>query len=91
LLFAAGRVNVMVPGAGTPPAKENDAMAATTNRENNPALAEVMERTRRLLNLDTLETRDRDSLDFWPVHVATIRQIVRDAFEAGFLAGAESK
>ena len=64
-------------------------MTNTTNRENNPALAEVMERTRRRLDLETLETRNRDSLDFWPVHVATIRQIVRDAFEAGFIAGAE--
>lgn len=50
------------------------------------ARAEVSERIRQHLELETLEDRKRDALDFHTIGVASIRQIIQMAFDAGFAA-----
>lgn len=47
------------------------------------ALATVQEKVRNRLGFETLETRNRDSLDFHDVSVSAIRDIIKMAFEAG--------
>lgn len=42
---------------------------------------------RRLLQLETLDTRGRDALDFHEIPVRSIRDIVRRAFEDGYRDG----
>jgi hypothetical protein len=49
-------------------------------------LAQAEEAVRQRLDLETLETRNSDSLDFHDVSVASIRAAVRIAFDAGFAA-----
>jgi hypothetical protein len=67
----------------------------TTNQTNESdkaaALAAALEQARRSFRLETFETRNSDRLDFWPMHVATLRDAVTAAFEAGFAAGAKGK
>ncbi len=58
----------------------------TTNAKN-AALARAMEDVRKHLDLETLETRNRDSLDFHDLSVASIRRVIEIAFEAGFAVG----
>lgn len=55
------------------------------------ALAAALERARVELDLDTLETRKSDRLDFHDVAVWSIRDLVQQAFEAGYAAGVASK
>lgn len=49
--------------------------------------AAVSEQVRKLLDLETLADRKRDSLDFHDVSVASIREIIEMAFAAGVAAG----
>jgi hypothetical protein len=49
--------------------------------------AAVSEQVRKLLDLETLADRKRDSLDFHDVSVASIREIIDMAFAAGVAAG----
>ena len=42
------------------------------------------------LNIETLETRNSDGLDFHDVAVWAIRSALADAFEAGRIAGAKA-
>jgi hypothetical protein len=53
-----------------------------------PALAAAEERVRTLLDLETLETRKSDALDFRDTAVWQIREAVRIAFQAGLEAAA---
>jgi hypothetical protein len=48
--------------------------------------AAVSEQVRKLLDLETLADRKRDSLDFHDVSVASIREIIEMAFAAGVAA-----
>lgn len=50
----------------------------------------TMEYARRLLQLETLETRGRDALDFHEIPVRAIRDLVRRAFEDGYRDGLHS-
>lgn len=50
-------------------------------------MAAAAEEVRKRLGLETLETRNRDALDFHSLSVASIRDAVAIAFEAGFAAG----
>ena len=49
--------------------------------------AELLEIARRQFHLETLETRNRDRLDFHDVAVWAIRAALEEAFEAGRRAG----
>ena len=49
---------------------------------------ELLEIARRQFHLETLETRNRDRLDFHDVAVWAIRAALEEAFEAGRRAGA---
>ncbi len=51
------------------------------------ALDAAMENARRLLRLETLDTRGRDALDFHEIPVSAIRDLVRLAFESGYRQG----
>ena len=51
------------------------------------ALGRVSQEIRQDLDLETLEDRRRDSLDFHEVSVASLRDVIRKAFEAGLAAG----
>lgn len=50
-------------------------------------MAAVTEAVRNRLGLETLEDRKRDALDFHDISVASIRDVIALAFEAGFAAG----
>lgn len=52
---------------------------------------EVEDRIRKWLDLDTLDTRNRDSLDFHELSAASIRQIIGIAFDAGFRAASANQ
>ena len=45
--------------------------------------ANVIETARKMLDLETLDTRNRDSLDFHNLSVESIRHVVEMAYEAG--------
>ena len=62
-----------------------------TKNAKNAALARAMEEARKHLDLETLETRNRDSLDFHDLSVASIRRAIEMAFEAGYAAGVAAK
>jgi hypothetical protein len=47
----------------------------------------ALEQARTALGLETLETRKRDALDFHDLAVWSIRDLVRQAFEAGYAGG----
>lgn len=70
----AGDVSVMTPGErlrhfrAAPPAAVE------------PALLEI---AKRLLQVETLEARNRDSADFYHCHVSNIRRALEEAFAAG--------
>lgn len=49
--------------------------------------AQLLEIARRQFRLETLETRNRDRLDFHDVAVWAIRAALEEAFEAGRRAG----
>ena len=49
--------------------------------------AELLEIARRQFRIETLETRNRDALDFHDVAVWAIRAALEEAFEAGRRAG----
>ncbi|MFB2533076.1 hypothetical protein ACEYYA_12980 [Paracoccus sp. p3-h83] len=49
--------------------------------------AQLLEIARRQFHLETLETRNRDRLDFHDVAVWAIRAALEEAFEAGRRAG----
>jgi len=50
----------------------------------------ILEIARRRFFVETLETRNSDSLDFHDVAVWAIRDALAEAFEAGRRAGAEA-
>lgn len=49
----------------------------------NKAIAALHEKAKKRLGIPTLETRNRDSLDFHEVSVDAVREIIKIAFEAG--------
>ncbi len=55
----------------------------TTKRKQAYKDATVNEIAQRILGIDTLETRKRDSLDFHDVAVWSIKEALEAAFEAG--------
>ncbi|MBW7057643.1 hypothetical protein KY389_13270 [Paracoccus bogoriensis] len=62
-------------------------------RKTDPAAsrdAVLLEIARRRLFLETLETRNADSLDFHDVAVWTIRAALEEAYEAGRRAASQS-
>lgn len=59
----------------------------TTNKTKARQMAAVAEQVRKAFGLETLEDRKRDSLDFHDISVASIRDVIALAFEAGFAAG----
>jgi hypothetical protein len=61
------------------------------SRKTNPTAARdalILEIAKRHLSVETLETRNADSLDFHDVAVWAIRAALEEAFEAGRRAGA---
>jgi hypothetical protein len=66
-------------------------MTMKNDRTKNAALARATEQIRKVLDLETLDTRNRDSLDFHDLSVASIRRAIEMAFEAGYEAGVEGK
>jgi hypothetical protein len=66
-------------------------MTTKNDRTKNAALARATEQIRKVLDLETLDTRNRDSLDFHDLSVASIRRAIEMAFEAGYEAGREGK
>jgi hypothetical protein len=66
-------------------------MTTKNDRTKNAALARATEQIRKVLDLETLDTRNRDSLDFHDLSVASIRRAIEMAFEAGYEAGMEGK
>lgn len=54
------------------------------------ALAAAAEAVRKRLGLETLETRNRDALDFHEHSAAGIRDAIALAFEAGYAAGLDA-
>ncbi len=54
------------------------------------SLDAAMENAKRLLRLETLDTRGRDALDFHEIPVSAIRDLVRLAFESGYRDGLHS-
>jgi len=50
-------------------------------------LDDAMERARKRLRIETLADRNSDRLDFHDIAVASIRDLVRSAFEAGYAEG----
>jgi hypothetical protein len=61
------------------------------NTRNTASDALILEIARRRFLLETLETRNADSLDFHDVAVWAIRAALEDAFEAGRRARAEDR
>lgn len=59
----------------------------TTNKAKALHMAAATEAVRNRLGLETLEDRKRDALDFHDISVASIRDAIALAFEAGFAAG----
>ena len=57
--------------------------AKTTKRKQAYKDAMVNEIAQRILNIDTLQTRKSDSLDFHDVAVWSIKEALEAAFEAG--------
>src|SRR5262245_20839255 len=49
-------------------------------------MAAASEQVRKALGLETLKDRKRDALDFHDLSVASIREVIRIAFEAGHAA-----
>jgi hypothetical protein len=82
----------MCHNAGRKPATENTNMNAkrktsTKAREAKAShMAAATEQVRKALGLETLEDRKRDALDFHDLSVASIREAIRIAFEAGHAA-----
>jgi hypothetical protein len=70
---------------------ENTMMSAkkntTTNKAKDLHMAAAVEAVRNRLGLETLEDRNRDALDFHDISVASIRDIIKIAFDAGVAAG----
>jgi hypothetical protein len=63
---------------------KNNTMTAKAKAEH---MAAATEAVRQRLGLTTLQDRGRDALDFHDIPVASIRDIIAIAFEAGFEAG----
>jgi hypothetical protein len=55
-----------------------------TSQANERRIAEATERVRQYLDYETMETRNRDALDFHDISVAALRDVVRMSFEAGY-------
>ncbi|HYD02467.1 MAG TPA: hypothetical protein VEB22_14665 [Phycisphaerales bacterium] len=64
--------------------------AAQLERAKAQSLKETEEAVRKYLDLETLETRNSDGLDFHDMPVWQIREVARLAFEAGYAARAVS-
>ncbi len=65
----------------------NAKKTTTTNKAKASRMAAAAEEVRKRLGLETLEDRKRDALDFHEISVASIRDAIALAFEAGFAAG----
>lgn len=66
-------------------------------KENSPhtiskqqAIETELEWARAKLQLQTLDTRDRDALDFHEIPVWTVKDIIRHAFESGYREGLQA-
>lgn len=64
-------------------AKKN---TTTTNKTKARHMAAATEAVRNRLGLETLEDRKRDALDFHDISVASIREVIQIAFDAGLAA-----
>jgi len=62
----------------------------TTNKTKARQMAALAERVRKALGLETLEDRKRDALDFHNISVASIREVIQIAFEAGSAAATDA-
>ena len=51
----------------------------------------ISEIATRILGLETLEARNRDSLDFHDLSIWSIKEALESAFEAGLQTGKEAK
>jgi hypothetical protein len=70
----------------------DDAMTAKTTPAKAPSEALLLEiATKHFHSIETLETRNRDRLDFHDVAVWAIQAALEEAFEAGRRAGAAAK
>lgn len=58
----------------------------TTDKTRDRKIAEVSEAVRKRLDIETLETRNWDRLDFHDISVAAIRDVIQIAFDAGYAA-----
>ncbi len=63
-------------------------MAAKASNERAAAVAVIAERH---LGIDTLETRNADSLDFHELGVASVKAALEAAYEAGRSAAAKAR
>lgn len=64
-------------------------MSKQTNAQTAQRDALILEIAKRQFFLETLETRDRDRLDFHDVAVWSIRTALEEAFEAGRASAAK--
>jgi len=53
-------------------------------------MATAAEQVRKALGLETLKDRKRDALDFHSISVASIREVIQIAFDAGFAAATDA-
>lgn len=58
----------------------------TTDRTKARRLADAAEAIRKRLHLETLDTRGLDRLDFHDISVASLRDAIQIAFDAGYAA-----
>lgn len=58
----------------------------TTDRAKARGMAAAAEAIRKRLDLETLETRGLDRLDFHDISVASLRYAIQIAFDAGYAA-----
>ena len=62
-------------------------MDMATTKKQAQQLASLREQVCKELDIDTLETRKRDSLDFHDIAVWQLEKVMQMAFEAGMKAG----
>jgi hypothetical protein len=90
---SAAELRVMTPKAPHPPTPESPSVAVEGGRraaeaERKRIVAEqLLTIARDYLRLDTLDTRDDDTLDFRPHSVWSVRAALEAAYEAGRRAG----
>lgn len=65
-----------------------NAKQTTTDKTRARKMADAAEAVRKRLDLETLDTRGLDRLDFHDISVAAIREVIQIAFDAGYAAAA---